>query len=172
MKLARNSRRKHRTPGQQVILFVVGECMFAIPASAVTEIQGLQELKPVGPGVSRFGKVRHTIVRDGRRFWVVDANIHFQILPTMSSRVLMMAETPVAFKVDAIVRMAEIGKVLELPHSFRGDERNWYTGLALIEGKVVPVVNPQAFLSHHELTALETATVMPMPQAVGAEAMA
>ena len=50
-----------------MILFVVGNCVFAIAASAVTEIQGLQDLKPIESQVARFGKVHNTVVRDGRR---------------------------------------------------------------------------------------------------------
>lgn len=103
----------------------------------------------------RHGKVHHTVTRDGRRYWVVDANIHFGMMPTHSSRLLMLAESPVAVKVDAIVRMAEIGKVLPLPQSFKGDERNWYLGLTLLDGTVVPVVNPASFLSRLDMDALE-----------------
>jgi chemotaxis signal transduction protein len=136
-------------------LFVVGDHTFAISASAVTEIQALEELKPLASQVFRYSKVHHTITRDGRRYWVVDANIHFCMLPTHSSRVLMLAESPVALKVDAIVRMAEMSKLLPLPHSFKGDERNWYLGLTLMNGSVVPVVNPASFLSHFDMNALE-----------------
>ena len=156
MRLQRQNRRKPRgTQTQPVILFVVGEQRFAISASAVTEIQSTQEMKPLASQLFRFGKVHHTITRDERRYWVVDANIHFAMLPTHSSRVLMLAESPVAVKVDAIVRMAEIGKLLPLPQSFRGDERNWYLGLTLLDGTVVPVVNPASFLSRFDMEALE-----------------
>jgi chemotaxis signal transduction protein len=159
VRLTRQSRRKHRSPQTQpVILFVVGEYTFAIAASAVTEIQSVEEMKPLGSQIFRCGKVHHTIKREGRRYWVVDANIHFSMLPTHSTRVLMLAGSPVAVKVDAIVRMAEIEKVLALPRSFTGDERNWYVGLTLINGKVVPVVNPASFLSEGELTTLTTST--------------
>ena len=152
----RQNRRKNRGPKTQpVILFVVGEHTFAIPASAVTEIQALQELKPLASQVFRYSKVHHTIVREGRRYWVVDANIHFCMLPTHSSRILLLAESPVAVKVDSIVRMTEMSKLLPLPHSFKGDERNWYLGLALMNGAVVPVVNPSSFLSHFDMNALE-----------------
>jgi chemotaxis signal transduction protein len=151
-----------------VILFVVGECTFAISASAVAEIQSLQDMKPLHG--FRFGKVHHTITRDGHRYWVVDANIHFGILPTESSRVLMMAESPVALKVDAIVRMAEMAKMLPLPLSFQGDERNWYLGLTVMNGKVIPVVNPLSFLSHFDMNGLEAAAPAHAEEAAGAMA--
>jgi chemotaxis signal transduction protein len=170
--LTRQHRRKHRPQGQPVILFVVGECVFAIAASAVTEIQGLQDLKPIESQLARFGKVHNTVVRDGRRYWVVDANLHFQMQASQSSRVLLLAESPVAVKVDSIVRMAEIGRLLPLPQSFQGDERNWYLGLALIDTNVVPVVNPGSFLSHYGLNELEMSVDVPLAaeQAAGATA--
>ncbi len=172
MRLQRQNRRKHRgTKTQPVILFVVGEHTFAISASAVTEIQSTQEMKPLASQMFRYGTVHHTITRDGRRYWVVDANIHFAMMPTHSSRVLMLAESPVAVKVDAIVRMAEIGKLLPLPQSFKGDERNWYLGLTLLDGMVVPVVNPASFLSRFDMESLEkTAPVYEVPDAVGVTA--
>jgi chemotaxis signal transduction protein len=155
----RQNRRKQRGPQTQpVILFVVGEHTFAISASAVTEIQALQEMKPLASQVFRYSKVHHTITRDGHRYWVVDANIHFSMHPTHSTRVLVLAESPVALKVDAIVRMAEMAKLLPLPQSFKGDERNWYLGLTLMNGTVVPVVNPTSFLSHFDMNALETSS--------------
>jgi hypothetical protein len=101
---------------------------------------------------------------------VVDANIHFGILPTVSSRVLMMAESPVALKVDAIVRMAEMAKMLPLPLSFQGDERNWFLGLTVMNGKVIPVVNPASFLSHFDMNGLESGAPAHVQEAAGAMA--
>ncbi len=156
MRLSRPNRKKARGPATQpVILFVVGENTFAISASAVTEIQGTETMKAMENHSFRFGKVHNTITREGRRYWVVDADSHFGMLPTHGTRVLMLSESPVALKVDSIVRMAEIYKVLTLPHSFTGDEQNWYLGLTLINNMVVPVVNPKAFLSRFDMTALE-----------------
>lgn len=134
-----------------MILFTVGDTTFAISASAVSEIQGLEEMK----GFGSLGKVRNTLVREGRRYWVVDANTHFHMPPTASSRVLLLSESPVAVKVDAIDRMTELSRMLPLPNAFRGDERHWYLGLALIGSSVIPVVNPNSFLSNFELNSLE-----------------
>jgi chemotaxis signal transduction protein len=145
-----------------VILFTIGDTTFAIAAAAVNEIQALQETK----SFTSIGKVRSTLEREGRRYWVVDANLHFHMPPTNSSRVLLMNESPVAVKVDGIERMTEMGKLLPLPNAFQGDERHWYLGLALLGGKVIPVVNPAAFLSHFELSALE----MSVPVAASVEA--
>jgi chemotaxis signal transduction protein len=164
VKLPRQIRKTHRAQGYAVVLFTVGDCTFAIGASAVNEIQGLQELEPIGAElrVARFGKVRHTLLREGRRYWVVDSNIHFHVTETTSTRVLLLADSPVALKVDGIVRMAEIARIIPLPQSFCGEERNWYMGLALVDGNVVPVLNPNAFLTHFDMTALEAAIPPPI----------
>lgn len=168
MRPLRQSRRKHRVQGQPVILFTIGETTFAIAASAVNEIQGIEGMKSTG----HFGKVRHTLQRDGRRYWVVDANVHFGLLPTHSTRVLLLTEFPIAVKVDAIVRMGEMTRLLPLPRAFQGDEHNWYVGLALIDGKVIPVVNPAGFLSHYDLNALEDGKPIPVAAAELAGVMA
>jgi len=156
--------------GHAVILFTIGETTFAISASAVSEIQSLAEMKSIPQ--RQFGKVRHTLEREGRRYWVVDANVQFGILPTHSSRVLLLSESPVAVKVDGIERMTEIVRMLPLPKAFQGDEQNWYAGLAVIDGKVMPVVNPAGFLSHHELNALEESELRMVQTAETAEATA
>ena len=155
MRLTRHKKKAPRASGYPVILFTIGDSLFAIGASAVTEIQSLQGMQPIGGQPRQFGKVRHTIMREGRRYWVVDGNVHFAMMPTHSTRVLLLDESPVALKVDAIVRMTEIGRILPLPHAFHGEERNWYRGLALLDDTVVPVVNPNTLLSHYDMTELE-----------------
>jgi hypothetical protein len=63
---------------------------------------------------------------------------------------MVLRSHPVAILVDSIDRMAEIEKILPLPRAFSGNERNWYTGLALMGELVVPVVNMPAFLTPAE----------------------
>jgi len=45
--------------------------------------------------------------------------------------------------------------LLSLPQSFRGEERMWYRGLTVMDRKVLPVANPQGFLTGGELQQLE-----------------
>ena len=59
-----------------------------------------------------------------------------------------------AVLVDAIDRMTQIAAVHPLPRAFSGDERDWYRGLAVVEGRVIPVVNEHSFLSRGEVTVL------------------
>ena len=155
MRLPRYKKRAQRVSGYSVILFTIGDTMFAISAAIVNEIQSLQGLEPLGSQPRQFGKVRHTISREGHRYWVVDGNIHFGMMPTHSTRVLLLGNSPVALKVDGIVRMTEVARVLPLPRAFQGEERNWFLGLALVDNTVVPVVNPESFLSHYDMLSLE-----------------
>jgi hypothetical protein len=46
--------------------------------------------------------------------------------------------------------MCELTAVRKLPQAFTGEERQWYRGLTVVEDKLIPVVNPQAFLSKAE----------------------
>jgi len=163
VRLPRFKKRIQRVSVYPVILFTIGENLFAIGAAAVNEIQSLDGMQVIGSQPRQFGKVRHTITREGRRYWVVDANVHFGMMPTHSTRVLLLGGSPVAVKVDGIVRMTEIQRVLPLPQAFQGDERNWYLGLALLDGVVVPVVNPDAFLSHYDMVALEQVLPVAIP---------
>ncbi len=155
MRLPRQKKKIQRATGFPVILFTIGDNTFAIGAATVNEIQSLQGMQSIGSQPRQFGKVRHTITREGHRYWVVDGNVHFGMMPTHSTRVLLLGSVPVGLKVDAIVRMTEIARVLPLPEAFSGEERQWYLGLALVDGTVVPVLNPDSFLSHYDLTSLE-----------------
>ena len=66
-----------------------------------------------------------------------------------------LPDSLVALMVDGIDRMMQISAVITMPHAFSGEERKWYRGLAVMEGKVVPVINPDSFLSKGEIAVLE-----------------
>ncbi len=154
MKLGRIEGRRARSSrrSEAVILFAVGGNTFAIAAAAVEEIRGPQGLRPiVGDAAhSSLLKVRHTLERASKTFFVVDAAAHFQTLRVQPMRLLMLRQSQVAVAVDGIDRMAEIQRLYPLPSAFCGDERRWYRGLALIDGEVVPVVDPEIFLTRAE----------------------
>jgi len=135
--------------------------MFAISATAVDEIRAMDGLQQIGAtGNSAIQKVRYRLVRDGRPYYVVDANLYFHMLPSHSTRVLVLRDTKVAVLVSHIDRMMEVGNVLSLPHAFCGEERSWFRGLAVLnvgsqDPVVVPVVKPESFLKAAELNLLE-----------------
>ena len=149
-KVPANTRR-----GEPMILFAVGANTFAIAASEVDEIRDLHDLKALKPSFG-YTRVKSTLHRGKRDYFVVDAASHFQMLPSKAARLLVLRNHPVAVTADSIDRMTDIGVVQSLPASFRGLERTWYKGLALLEGTVIPVVNPSAFLSDSEAAELRT----------------
>jgi chemotaxis signal transduction protein len=146
---------------EAVILFTVGEFRLAIAAGAVREIRGLEGLQPresVGGLPLRVPKVGFVLERNGMVWFVVDAARHFHLPASPSpQRVLVLRNFPVAILADSTDRMMEISVLHELPLAFTGDERNWYRGLAVMEGDVVPVVNHATFLSKGEQILLKAA---------------
>jgi len=145
--------------GEAVILFASAGITFAISAAAVDEIRNTSGLEPLRAGHlgPKFSKFKYTLERDGRTYFVVDANEHFHALPTRHTRLLVLRASPTAILVDGIDRMTEIASLHALPRAFAGDERNWYRGLAVLKDSVVPVVNADAFLSRAECTILKAA---------------
>ena len=139
-----------------MIVFSIGGVTFAIGANAVDEIRELAGIRALSSGVphQKVAKVRHTLVRQGRRYFVVDGGAHFQTPLRHPARLMVMRHSSAAVIVDGIDRMQEIHSIQELPEAFSGEERRWYRGLALIKGKVVPVVHAEAFLTRAETTIL------------------
>ncbi len=158
MRAAAKSR--SRAPHEDVILFAVGGMHFAIAANAVDEIRNLEGLSPFLSVVSpaKFIKVKHTLVRQNKDrntvYYVVDSSAHFHIAQSQSGRLLVLRDLAVAILVDSIERMAQIVSINALPLAFSGEERNWYRGLALMDQTVVPVLNPECFLSKGEIAVL------------------
>jgi chemotaxis signal transduction protein len=148
----RHSRKHALHHGEPVILFAVGEHTFAAPASEVDEIRDLHGLQTVSSATQHtsVSKVKSTLERSNKLYYVVDAGQHFRLQPSKASRLMVLRSHPVAVLVDSIDRMAEIQKVLPLPKAFSGSERNWYVGLALMGESVIPIVNMPAFLTPAE----------------------
>jgi chemotaxis signal transduction protein len=145
-----------RGPREKVILFSVAEITFAISATAIEEIRelvGLEEL-PEEALVRRWAKVKHAFERQGHRYFAVDARVHFHTTHGQPSRLMVLRHVRAAVMVDAIEGMREIRLMQALPVAFVGEERDWYRGLTVIKGKVIPVVKPEAFLSKAEATLL------------------
>lgn len=160
MSLERSKRKTAARPSEDVILFTVGDSRFAIAANAVDEIRNLDGLRPYKPGyLSKLGKVKYTLVRENKdravTYFVVDAGSHFGVHGAAASRVLVLRGTAAAVLVDNIERMAQIGSVAKLPRAFTGAEGGWYRGLATIEGRVIPVVEPSSFLTKGEVAVLQ-----------------
>jgi chemotaxis signal transduction protein len=143
--------------GEQTIVFSIAGYSFLISAGSVQEIRSTDSLGGVVRelGQSALRKVRHVVERDARSYYVVSGCEHFHLNLTRPTSVLILRNVPVAVLVDGIDEMAEMRVLLALPRSFQGEERAWYRGLTVLDRKVLPVVNPQGFLSAAELQLLE-----------------
>lgn len=144
-------------PGETMILFSVGGSKLAIAASAVDEIRDLTGLEKFSfeAASPRFGKVKQVFERQGRRYFVVDSCEHFHLATARPSRLLVLRHATTAVVVDAIDCMLELNSMQALPRAFSGEERNWYRGLAVVKGKVIPVVRPESFLSRTDVAFIE-----------------
>jgi chemotaxis signal transduction protein len=137
-----------------VILFTAGENEFAIAAAAVDEIRNTDGIREFAAGCGNCPKVSHTLARDGKTYFVVDASTQFNLLPSKKARLLVLRDWPVAVLVTHIDRMGEVSKLHPLPRVFQGAERKWFRGLMLVgqapAETVVPLVDPEAFLTRRE----------------------
>lgn len=158
MRIANPDRPKVRRAlrSEPVILFAVASETFAIAASAVHEIRSTDSLAGAATAIAQpeLKKVRHTLQRGQRTYYVVNAGVHFSLPPSRASLVLILRDARIAVLVDRIERIDQISALHALPRAFRGEERRWYRGLALLGERVIPVVNPSGFLSDNELTLL------------------
>lgn len=179
MKLLRATRKAPSRETEDMIVFTVSGIRFAIAASAVDEIRNLEGLVPLS-ALHRASKARYTLAREekarennyqaGRsqgspsdharrdhRYFVVDASSHFHMPSSEVTRVLLLRDCATAVLVDGIDRMMQVSRVVALPLAFSGEERAWYRGLAVVDGEVIPVVNPNSFLSKVEVATLQAA---------------
>src|ERR1700728_5084868 len=149
--------RKSRRP-EAVILFNVSNQLFAIAADSVQEMRSTDSLgAALEIEQQEISKVRHTIERGHRTYYVVNACAHFGLRIMRPTLVLMLRQIRVAVLVDKIERMAEISGLHALPRAFVGAERQCYRGLAYLEDQVIPVVNPLGFLTSQDCAQLDGA---------------
>jgi chemotaxis signal transduction protein len=162
MRIASQDAGKSRRAGhtEPVILFSVAHQTFAISADSVQEIRSTDSLAGAANEIERpfLAKVRHTVERAHRKYYVVNACTHFNLPVTRPTLVLILRQLRVAVLVDKIERMAEINAVHALPRAFIGDERHWYRGLAYVDDHVIPVIEPAGFLTREEFLALDRIT--------------
>lgn len=109
------------------ILFRVGPYRMAIAASALQAIRKDRGLAP-----AEFGCTA-----------IVSAHEMFGIPSGEGSCLLVLHPGQVAVRVDTIERMFATASLERLPRAFQGAERDWYSGLALSDGMVIPVLKPE-----------------------------
>ena len=167
MSLARNTHDKMRSKKPQsedVILFDVGPMRFAIAARDVDEIRNMDGMVAQTFGLDpRIAKVKSTITRmkgkTAQTFYVVNSAAHYHLAAATPTRLLVLRDHPIALLADSIDRMMQVSILLAVPQAFQGAERKWYRGLAVMDNKVIPMVEPSSFLGREELDLLATKKV-------------
>jgi hypothetical protein len=128
MKLERSLHPRPAGPAKEsAILFWVGPYRMAIAAS---ELQAIR--KDRGLASAEFGCTA-----------IVSAHEMFGIPPGPGARLLVLHPGHVAVRVDRVDRLLASVACEPLPRAFQGAEREWYSGLVLADGMVVPLVNPE-----------------------------
>ena len=60
-------------------------------------------------------KIKSTVEKAGLTYFVVDGSLHFQLMPSRPTRLMMLRNQPVAVTVESIDRMTEMGKYFRSP---------------------------------------------------------
>jgi chemotaxis signal transduction protein len=144
---------------EQIIVFRIAGQLFAVSSASVQEVRSVDTLAGLAQELpqSSVRKVRYAVRRsDGLRY-LVNAGIHFGLPPSPASLVFFLRNTRIALLIDAIERMTSMTRLQALSHAFCHEEQAWYRGLTLLDQTVVPVVDPNGFLSLEELSLLEKA---------------
>ena len=151
---------KTRSPkAEQIILFRISGQLFAVSSASVQEVRGVDALAGMAQEIpsSPVRKVRHSVRRGDDSLYVVNGGVHFALAASPASLVFFLRNTRIALLVDGIERMAAMTRLQAMPMAFCHDERRWYRGLTALDQMVVPVVDPNGFLTLEELSLLEKA---------------
>src|SRR5215470_519416 len=161
----------HQPRTEQIILFRVSGQIFAISSASVQEVRSVDNIAAAAQDLpdSTIRKVRHSIRRGDRTLYIVNGALHFGLQPQPASLVFFLRRTRTALLIDGIEKMTTMTRLQALSLAFQGEERNWYRGLTTIDQTVVPVVQPEGFLSLSELTLLEAAQLAADTRAIAAE---
>ena len=142
---------------EQIILFRVSGQLFSVSSGSVQEVRSVDSLagsaaEITAPGLS---KVRHIVRRGDKSLFVVNGALHFGLPVTPGLLVFVLRRTRTALLIDGIEKMTTMTRLQALPQAFCNEERTWYRGVTALEQNVVPVVNPEGFLTSEEIMLLE-----------------
>ncbi len=152
----------HKAPAvrtEQIILFRSSNQIFAISSASVQEVRSVDSLSGAATELNEPGvpKVRHLLRRGERNVYVVDSAAHFGLRPSAPALIFLLRKTRVALLIDGIEKMTSMTRLQALSGAFCHEERVWYRGLTVLDQNVIPVVNPQGFLTEQELLQLDAA---------------
>lgn len=149
---------------EQIILFRIGEQLFALSSSSVQEVRSADSLSGGAYEISAPGidKVRQFVRRGTNTLFLVSGAVHFGLSAPDGILAFVLRNTRTALLVDSIEKMTAMTRLQALPLSFCHEERQWYRGITALDQTVVPVVRPEGFLSDDELMTLDAA--LPPPE--------
>ena len=149
---------------EQIILFRIGEQLFALSSSSVQEVRSAESLSGGATEIDAPGvdKVRQFVRRGQNTLFLVSGAAHFGLSTPDGILAFVLRNTRTALLVDSIEKMTAMTRLQALPLSFCHEERQWYRGLTALDQTVVPVVRPEGFLSEDELMKLDAA--LPPPE--------
>lgn len=141
---------------EQIILFRVSGQLFAISSASVQEVRSVDSLAGGATAIPNptLRKVRHVIRRGDKSLFVVNGAVHFGLPVAPAALVFVLRRTKTALLIDGIEKMTTMTRLQALPLAFCHEERGWYRGLTALDQSVIPVVNPEGFLSQEELEML------------------
>jgi chemotaxis signal transduction protein len=142
---------------EQIILFRVSGQLFAISSASVQEVRSVDSLAGAAAEIASTAmkKVRHVVRRGDKSLYVVNGAMHFSLPLSPGTLVFILRRTRTALLIDGIDKMSAMTMLQALPQAFCHEERQWYRGLTALDQSVVPVVNPNGFLTEEELALLD-----------------
>lgn len=157
MRVATPPAKTHAPRTEQIILFRVSGQLFAVSSASVQEVRSVDSLSGSSSEVNlaSLRKVRHVLRRGDKAVYVVNAAAHFGLPSTAAGLVFVLRKTRTALLVEAMDKMATMTRLQALPLSYCHDERDWYRGLTALDQNVIPVVNPEGFLTADEFALLD-----------------
>jgi chemotaxis signal transduction protein len=159
---------KHRSVrSEQIILFRVSGQLFAVSSASVQEVRSVDSLAGAAAEIASpvLKKVKHIVRRGDKSLYVVNGAMHFGLPLTPGALVFILRRTRTALLIDGIDKMSAMTMLQALPQAFCHEERQWYRGLTALDQTVVPVVNPEGFLTAEELALLDAS--MPHAEVLG-----
>ena len=146
---------------EQIILFRISGLLFAVSSASVQEVRSVDSLAGAATEIDQptLRKVRHVVRRGDKALYVVSGAAHFGLPPSSAGLVFVLRKTRTALLVDGIDKMATMTRLQALPLAYCHEERAWYRGLTALDQNVIPVVNPEGFLSVEEFALLDASLV-------------
>ncbi len=144
---------------EQIILFRISGHLFAISSASVQEVRSADSMSGAATEINAPGlrKVRRVLRRGDRSLFIVNGAMHFGLHAAEGTLLFVLRKTRTALLIDGIEKMTSMTRLQALPLSFCHEERQWYRGLTALDQTVIPVVQPEGFLSSEELALLDAA---------------